>query len=466
MHNSTERLIKRVLGITFATLVMLDSVAVSDNDLRQKIGQMLMVGFYGTSVPDTLAVDIGERNLGGVILYAHNLVNPQQIKDLTIQLQQLAQIPLFIAIDQEGGYVARLNESNGFEKTYTAYQLGTIFNSEDSTRATAAMMARWLSESGINVNLAPVVDVNVNPSSPAIGYWERSFSNNPITVFNHAYWFVDEFHKQNIITTLKHFPGHGSAIGDSHLGFTDITTTWGDSELIPYQEFFTHDYTDLVMIGHLYNAKLDTLYPASLSYNVITKLLRDSLKFDGVVISDEMFMRAITDNYSFDRAIELAINAGTDILLYYTNIRNGKSLVKEIIELVAKKVADGYIDEARINESYQRILMLKQKITPVGEVVNAYLPVNLKLENYPNPFASTTTIRFNLPKKFKVSLKVYDVSGRLVKTLINGRLAAGYHRVDCDFEDILTGIYFYRIQVNTDFGIIGYSETKKMIILK
>lgn len=458
---------KRILGITFSLLVMLNSMALANDDLRQKIGQMIMVGFDGTSVPDTLAVDIGQRNLGGVILYGHNLSNPQQIKDLTMQLQQLAQIPLFIAIDQEGGRVARLDENNGFEETCTAFQLGTVFNSEDSTRATAAMMAQWLSESGINVNLAPVVDVNVNPSSPAIGHWERSFSNDPMTVFNHAYWFVDEFHKRNIIMTLKHFPGHGSAEGDSHLGFTDITTTWADSELIPYQEFFVQGYADLVMIGHLYNANLDTLYPASLSYNVITKLLRDSLAFQGLVISDEMFMRAISNNYSFDEAIELAINAGTDILLYYTNIRDGESLVREIIELVAQKVTEGYIDEARINESYQRILNFKQRIVAIkNEITNAHMSTNFKLESYPNPFIATTTIKFALPKASQVSIKIYDVGGRLIKTLINKKLEAGYHTVDWNPQNLPQGIYFSKIQVHTDLETGNYTETKKIVLLK
>ncbi|MCK4689804.1 MAG: glycoside hydrolase family 3 protein, partial [Candidatus Marinimicrobia bacterium] len=245
---------------------------MSNDDLREKIGQMIMVGFYGTVLPDTLVVDIQQRNLGGVLLFAHNMVNPQQIKNLTDQLNQLTEIPLFISTDQEGGLVARLDVNNGFKETYTSFKLGTIFNSEDSTRATAAMMAKWLSESGINVNLAPVVDVNVNPSSPAIGYWERSFSNDPMTVFNHASWLIDEFHQHNIITTLKHFPGHGSATEDSHLGWTDITTTWADSELVPYQELFTGGsptksevYKDIVMVGHLYNSNFDTLYPASLS---------------------------------------------------------------------------------------------------------------------------------------------------------------------------------------------------------
>jgi len=459
--------VKRNLGIAFSILVMLNSMALAHDDLRQKIGQMIMVGFYGTSVPDTLAVDIEQRNLGGVILYGHNLSNPQQIKDLTMQLQQLTQIPLFISIDQEGGYVARLSENNGFEETYTAYQLGTIFNSEDSTRASAAMMAQWLSASGINVDLAPVVDVNVNPSSPAIGRWERSFSNDPMTVFNHASWFVDEFHKRNIIMTLKHFPGHGSAEDDSHLGFTDITTTWTDSEFIPYQELFTQGYADLVMTGHLYNANLDTLYPSSLSYDVITKLLRDSLAFQGLVISDEMFMGAITNNYGFDEAIELAINAGINILLYYMNIRNGKSLVREIIELVVQKVSDGYIAEARINESYQRIINFKQKSLSVeDEIVNAQRPAHFELENYPNPFVSTTTIKYTLPEESQVTIKIYDMSGRLIITLINEKLEAGHHTVDWNPKNLAQGIYFCKIKFHADLRTDYYTRTNKMVLLK
>ncbi|OQX83339.1 hypothetical protein B6D60_10635, partial [candidate division KSB1 bacterium 4484_87] len=205
--------------------------------LREKIAQMVMVGFQNNSeFYDTLLVDISERNLGGVLLFKHNLQSPAQIKQLTNELKQYSHIPLLISTDEEGGVVARLNKSNGFENTYTAYQLGTIFNNEDTTRCTAGMMADWLWQTGININLAPVVDVNVNPVSPAIGRLQRSFSADPWTVFRHAKWYVDEFQKKQVICTLKHFPGHGSATADSHSGFTDITATWADSELVPYQQ--------------------------------------------------------------------------------------------------------------------------------------------------------------------------------------------------------------------------------------
>ena len=235
--------------------------------LRQKIGQMLMVGFINESIfMDTLLVDIQERNLGGVLLFQHNLRTPEQMRQLTAQLNQYAQTPLLIATDEEGGHVARLNEINGFSETYSAYQLGTIFNNEDTTRRTAAKMASWLSQVGINTNLAPVVDVNVNPNSPAIGHWGRSFSDDPWTVYRHANWFIEEFQNKQIITTLKHFPGHGSATEDSHLGFTDITETWSRDELIPYQQLCANEYQEMIMVGHLYNANLDSIYPATLSF--------------------------------------------------------------------------------------------------------------------------------------------------------------------------------------------------------
>ena len=219
--------------------------------------------------------------------------------------------------------------------------MGAYFDSEDSTRMQAEKMAQWLYATGINNNLAPVVDLDINPLSPAIGYYERSFSMDPVVVIDHAQWFISEFSNYNIITTLKHFPGHGSAEEDSHLGFTDITDTWTDKELLPYRHLIVNDYDDIIMVGHLYNAHIDSVYPASLSFKTIQGLLRDSLGFNGVVVSDEMLMGAITNNYSFDEAIELAINAGTDMLLYRYNTRSGynygESLLKSSLKLSKKK---------------------------------------------------------------------------------------------------------------------------------
>ncbi|HDL19265.1 MAG TPA: glycoside hydrolase family 3 protein, partial [Bacteroidetes bacterium] len=368
-----------------ALLFFHPSIIFTQITLRDKIAQMIMVGFSGTKLDDSLTVDLSQRNLGGVILFGWNCDNPVQIQTLTAKIRDAAKTPPFIAIDQEGGKVARLNAGNGFRNSYTAYEIGTMFNSADTAETQARTMASWLAESGINLNLAPVVDVNVYPQSPAIGALGRSFSADPAEVSRYAALFIEEFHKKNVICTLKHFPGHGSARNDSHLGFTDVTNTWTESELLPYQNLIAAGYNDMIMAGHLFNATIDSLYPASLSYKTITGLLRQKLNFTGVVVSDAMFMRAVSDNYGFEEAIELAIRAGTDILLYVTNLKDGLSLPLRVINCIEQKIQDGVIPESRIDESFHRIMKLKniylQEITTTEKV-----PTLFDLRTYPNPF--------------------------------------------------------------------------------
>ncbi|NOZ61750.1 MAG: T9SS type A sorting domain-containing protein [Calditrichaeota bacterium] len=435
---------------------------VSAQTFREKVAQMLMVGFDNESnFFDTLIVDISERQLGGVLMFKHNLRSPEQIKQLTGQLQQGAQIPLLISTDEEGGRVARLNQTNGFAATYTPYQLGTIFNNEDTTRRTAAMMADWLLQSGINTNLAPVVDVNVNPHSPAIGKLQRSFSADPWTVFQHANWYIEEFQKRNVICTLKHFPGHGSATADSHLGFTDITDTWADSELVPYQQLCAAGFEGMVMVGHLYNAHLDSLYPATLSHKIITDLLREEIGFNGVVISDEMFMGAIVSYYQFDEAIELAINAGVDILLYATNKYQDQSLVRQVIDIVAQKVGEGKISPQRINESYERILRLKEELTSVKpEMAEAVIPENYHLTNFPNPFNNRTTISVATNHPEFISVAVYNAVGQLVTMICQHEMVAGARSFVWDATGFSTGIYFIAAKGEK------LSATRKIILLR
>lgn len=429
--------------------------------LEQKIAQMLMVGFPGTELTDTMIVnDIQKRKIGGVILMGYNITSPVQVQQLTAGLQSISHTTLFISVDQEGGRVARLRASNGFEDTKTAYQIGTIINKEDSTRVWAELMAGWLQQSGFNVNLAPVADVNVNPLSPAIGLKERSFSQIPDTVFYHCSWFIDEFHKKNILTTLKHYPGHGSAAEDSHDGFTDITNTWADSELIPYRKLIETDYDNFIMSGHLYNANLDSVYPASLSYNVLTNLLRDSLGFDGLVITDGMFMGAITENYTFDEAVTLAINAGNDILLYTNNKLDGRSLVDSVVGIVKNKISSGEISESRIDESYQRIIKKKQLLTDIQFALEEIIPSDYGLINYPNPFNSSTNIIAKIPADGNLTLKVYNIIGEEVAQIVNDYYSAGTHQFYLNANELASGIYFLRMQIGNHYS------SHKIILLK
>lgn len=455
---------KNNIQTIFFVLLILIATNLYSQTLKEKIGQMIWAGFSTSKLDDSVKIDLQKRNIGGIILYAWNITSPSQVKSLTNEIKSYSKTPPFIAVDQEGGYVARLNTSTGFKNTYSAYTLGTVINKEDTTRQTASMMADWLEQSGFNVNLAPVVDVNVNPNSPAIGKLGRSFSSKPDSVYLHARWFIDEFNKKNIITCLKHFPGHGSAAQDSHLGFTDITNTWADSELIPYTSLISKGYDGMIMIGHLFNQKIDPVYPASLSHNAISNLLRSQLGFNGLIITDAMNMQAITANYSFENSIEYAVNAGEDILLYNSALRNGTSLAGQIINIIEQKVNQGRILVSRIDDAYNRIIQTKTKmgiITSVNQIASSPLPDEFALyQNYPNPFNTQTIISYRTAKSAKVTLKVFDVLGREIVTLIDQEIPQGIHQILFDASGLSSGIYFYKLTAD------NFTQIKKLILIK
>lgn len=467
-HRLSRRPLFLLIALSF-TLIAIPLYSLKSQDsLRLKLGQMIVVGFLGSTVPDSLFVDLSQRNLGGVVISVANgnLNDPAQIGQLTDALRAAATVAPFIAVDQEGGRVARLGAGNGFAATNSAYTLGTTYGSLDSTRAQAALMAGWLVQCGMNLNLAPVLDVNVNPLSPAIGYYGRSFSADPADVTSHAAVFIDEFHERGLITAAKHFPGHGSATSDSHFSLPDITSTWSDAELNPYRALMTAGRIDMVMVGHLFNAQIDSVYPTSLSALTIDGLLRGSLGYNGVVITDAMGMGALANFDFFDRA-ELAVNAGADILLYTSNIRNNNSLVRELVDSLAARVANGHIAEKRIEDAYNRIMALKNRsmITGVGRLIASapVVPDNYELSNYPNPFNPRTIIRVALPHRSVVRLEIFDVLGRKVATLLEGEAPAGVTEVAW-VANAGSGVYFCRLDaapVNNSIG--GVNVVRKLL---
>lgn len=344
----------------------------TEDELDQKIGQMLLVGFRGLKVSenDQIARDIISGRIGGVILFdrdielksdTRNIKSPEQLKSLITNLQSFALVPLFISIDQEGGRVNRLKEKYGFPKTVSQQYLGKLNNS-DSTKYYAEGMAITMKNAGINLNFAPVVDLNVNQESPAIGKLERSYSSRPDIVKINSEIFIAAHHRVNILTALKHFPGHGSATNDTHLGFTDVTSTWQSSELEPFRDLLKSGYDDLVMTAHIFNANLDPLNPATLSRNIIHGILREQLGYDGVIISDDMNMGAITNHYEFEEAIEKTINAGVDILLFGNNLVYDKKIAEKATVIIKKLIKEKKISKERIEESYRRIIKLKKRI--------------------------------------------------------------------------------------------------------
>lgn len=340
--------------------------------LEHKIAQMLLVGFRGLTLDDSnyIVRDIGEHRIGGVILfdrdaklktYGRNITSPDQLKALTSSLRAISSTPLFIAVDQEGGNVCRLKERYGFPPTVTAQYLGTQ-NNPVITRMYADSIASTLAENGINMNFAPVVDLNINPASPAIGALERSFSADPVIVTTQARLFVETHDKNRVASCFKHFPGHGSAATDTHLGFTDVTDTWSKIELEPYRALITEGNCRMVMTAHVFNRKIDPVLPATLSKPIITGILREQLGFDGVVVTDDLQMEGLTQFFDYKTIVEKSILAGVDIILVSNNLDYDPEVVPTTINHVTALVREGKITEQRIDESYRRIMLLKNRL--------------------------------------------------------------------------------------------------------
>ncbi len=348
---------------------MKDNSPISET-LDFKISQMLMIGFEGTEVRagtpsgDAVIDAITNLHVGGVILFdnenpsAGNIQSSAQLKALTASLQSLSRVPLLIAIDQEGGNVARLGPHNGFPAMPSQKYLGDL-NDPALTRSYAETTAATLRDHGVNLNFAPVVDLNVNPANPILGALDRCFSSDPQVVADHARAVVEAHLEHHVLCSLKHFPGHGSSQHDSHLGFVDVSDTWSPVELEPYRRFVEWGIPHLIMTAHIFNSHLDPELPATLSHKILTSLLRDDVGFDGVVITDDVLMRAISSYYSFDDTLELTMKAGVDIILVCNNLIYGPDTIARAISILRAMVERGDLSADRIDQSYQRIKRLK-----------------------------------------------------------------------------------------------------------
>ena len=339
----------------------------------QKARAMIIAGFDGAALgdEDTIIQEI-KKGLGGVILFdfdvatgtsGRNIQSAEQLKRLTAKLQAAGDGRLLIAIDQEGGRVCRLKEANGFYCPPSAQEMAQSDNLE-LTGFFAVQNASQLHELGINLNFAPVVDMNVNPDNPIIGAIGRSFSDNPEVVVAHSRKIIEANRIFGIISCIKHFPGHGSSVADSHKGFVDISHTWQAIELEPFAELISSGEADAVMTAHVFNSNLDGEYPATLSKPTITYLLRDELGFDGIIFSDDMQMGAIADNYGLELAVVQAIDAGVDMLIFANNSPkyNDSRIVEKVVGIIVEAVDAGKISEERLDRSFERITMLKNKV--------------------------------------------------------------------------------------------------------
>lgn len=337
--------------------------------LEQKVGQMFIVGFSGTTIPTSLVQAINDHYFGNFIYFASNLSNPQTIASMSTQIQETVvnatTIPGFISADQEGGMVARL--TTGGTHFIGNMALGAI---GDDTLAyeVGQMVGKELRHYGINLNLAPVLDVNNNPANPIIGV--RSYSDNPVMVSDFGIAMIQGMRNSNVLATAKHFPGHGDTHIDSHYGLPTIPYDLSrlyDIELYPYIQAI-EEGLDAIMTAHILFSAIDNIYPATLSYKVITELLREALGYQGIVMTDAMNMDAIRNHFGNVEASILAIQAGVDILTYTESTSASIQAYRGVLDAVE----NGIISEARIDESVMRILNQKIKYG----LFNEYLPSN------------------------------------------------------------------------------------------
>jgi len=350
--------------------------AQNTQSLKKMIGNMLIVGFEGKSIDKNSQIiqDINKYNLSGVILFdreykernvTKNIASPHQLQTLTHTLSGLSNHHIFIALDQEGGKVARLKEKYGFTKIPSAQKVAMLTPAQaDKIYNTQAKM---LHTNGINTNFAPVLDLAVNPKNKVIVQLERSYGERPEKVVQYASLMIKNQNKFNVISVAKHFPGHGSSLGDSHKGFVDISNTWSKKELEPYKQLINQNKLDVIMTAHVFNSHIDPIYPATLSYKTNTQLLKQTLGFSGVIVSDDMQMAAISKLYSLKEAVTLAINSGVDILLFGNQL--DKIDTKTLVDTIYKQVQNGAISLRRIKDANRRINNLHTKAQIIRKAI-------------------------------------------------------------------------------------------------
>jgi beta-N-acetylhexosaminidase len=334
--------------------------------LRGMIGQMILIGFPGQRTteewPSRAARMIRDGRIGGVVLFGQNVADPGQLKKLVASLVDGGR-PLrpFIAIDQEGGTIQRLTRAKGFVGLASARDIARM--DQGTAYRLYRRTASELADLGINLNFGPVVDLNTNAANPAIARLARSYDRNPEKVIDYARQFIDAHDQKGVLTSAKHFPGHGSAQLDPHNELVDIGATWQEAELEPFRDLVSDQFVEMIMVGHLIHPRFsDGNRPASLSRRTIEGELRGGLGFQGLVVTDDLDMGAIRDRYSIEEAAVMAVEAGSDLLIVANNKNPDPMIADRLIQAIADAVARGRIPPQKIEAAYQRIVAAKKKL--------------------------------------------------------------------------------------------------------
>jgi beta-N-acetylhexosaminidase len=344
------------------------AINIKEEALRRSVGQMIVVGFYGINNTDPgfhhVIEDLERGLIGGVLFLARNVHSKLGLETMVREVRRCnCSIRPLIAVDEEGGTIERLGERYGFRHTPSAAEMGR--SSEENARNEYERLAKKLFDIGFNMNLAPVVDLNTNSTNPIIGSLDRSFSRDPIIVSHYAKIFIEEHHKQGILTALKHFPGHGSSSTDSHATIADVEFSWSPEELIPYQNIIGARIVDSIMVGHLANTSKWGGVATQYGSSAIHQMLRADLKFDGVVLSDDLSMDSIRLRTSpFPDVIRSAVKAGVDIII--VSRLNDEDEASDtgfyVNSALLMGIASGDIERSSVEKSEQRIRSLKNSL--------------------------------------------------------------------------------------------------------
>lgn len=347
---------------------------INNMTIEEKIGQLVFVGLDGLE-PDDRTVKLIEKNyVGGFILFKKNIKSVDQTVKLTNSLKDINSkntIPLFIGVDEEGGRVSRFPKE--LTKIPKARDIGLVDDEKFSYKI-GNILGERLSALGINIDFAPVLDIHSNLKNTVIG--DRAYGTTTEIVSKHGILVMDGIMDSNVIPVVKHFPGHGDTYMDSHIDLPVVNKTIDELEeleLIPFENAIKNG-ADVVMMGHILLTNIDEEYPASLSKKIINGILREKLKFNGVVVTDDMTMGAIAQNYDIGDASVRSLKAGSDIVLVCFDYENQIIALNDIM----KAVNNNDISQDEIDKKVYRILKLKEKYdlvdseieTPNGEDIN------------------------------------------------------------------------------------------------
>jgi len=326
------------------------------NSLAEKVGQLMMVGFDGLHPPPHILAWLASGRVGGIYLFARNIESPAQVKRLIADCRAAAKHPILVGIDQEGGIVARLRE--GFSESPGAMALGTS-SLPQLAEDVAYMMGRELAALGINWNFAPVADIAHQRDNPSVG--TRSVGRDPRLVSDIVAAQIRGFQRAGVAATVKHFPGLGNTVSDTHDAPARVTGSLSylyAEDLLPFRAAIAAD-VGCVMLTHVLYEALDSELPATLSPRIVAGLLREELGFNGPVCTDCMEMKAITNAFGTGESAVLALLAGSDMVLF----SHSREFQEEAHDAVLGAALSGRLSEERIDQSLERIQALKRRFS-------------------------------------------------------------------------------------------------------